>query len=145
MPTPIPPEEAQRALHALGVEQSDLEAIRRSPLPKAQTLLEELKKRAHRKYKQLALELHPDRTKGDQAKADFFVLLGRVLEELDKTKVQARPQIPHFQVAMGGAPFVVNVASPMTWAQVSTSTTSTVTTGGYTTAQVIRVVRMRPK
>jgi len=142
MPAPIPPQDAQKALQALGVTQTDLEAIRRSPLPQAQTLLDDLKKKAHRQYKKLALELHPDRTQGDQDKAEFFVLLGRVLEELDKTKVQAPVPVPTFQVTytVDNGSYTWAGASPFTsWATTSTTTTP------FSPAQVIRVVRMRPK
>jgi hypothetical protein len=135
MAVPIPFQDAQRALAALGVTQTDLNLIRRSQFSQAQALLKDLKIKAHRKYRELALELHPDRTQGDKSKTDFFVLLGRVLEELDKTTVQP-PLVTH-QV----------FTSPSFWGTTSGTATTTNTgfTTGFTTTQVIRVVRMRPK
>ena len=141
---PIPPHESQRALRALGVAPEDLEAIRRSPLPKAQELLKALKKKAHRQYKKLALELHPDRTQGDEAKAEFFVLLTRVLEEFDKVSVQTQPVAHRIQVTY--APINTSTftwTNPIAWQQ-ATSTSGT-RPPGFTAAQVVRVVKMRPK
>jgi hypothetical protein len=143
MPTTIPPDDAKRALDALGVTQTELDLVRQASFEQAKTLLKNLKIKAHRQYKKLALELHPDRTQGDQAKAEFFVLLGRVLEEFDKVTVQAAPVMPQIRVTYGPN---VTWVTPHTWQQVSTTAaTTTVSTAGFTSAQVFRVVRMRPK
>jgi hypothetical protein len=137
MPTQIPPQDIQRALAALDVTEAELEAIRRAPFPKAQTLLQDLKAKAHRNYKRLALELHPDRTQGDKTKAELFVLLGRVLEEFDKIAVHPAPK-PVQVVRVPIATWQASWNNP--W---STSPTSTTT--GFTQVQVIRIVTMRPK
>ena len=138
MPSSIPQHDVQRALATLGVTSQDFDTIRRVPFSQAQTLLQELKVKARRNYKRLALELHPDRTQGDQIKAELFVLLGRVLEELDKTVVHPQPPMPQpisFNYSFNTAP---------TW--VSTATTSrTTTTTTFTAQQVIRIVKMRPR
>jgi len=144
MPSPIPPQDVQRALMALGVSQQDFDAIRRVPFPQAQTLLQELKTKARRNYKRLALELHPDRTQGDEIKAQLFVLLGQVLGELDKTTVHPPPPPPPM-------PFVnftaVNVSTWQAWQAhgVPMSSATTASTAGFSPAQVIRIVRMRPR
>jgi hypothetical protein len=137
MPTKIPPQDIQQALTALDVTEAELEAIRRAPFPKAQTLLQDLKAKAHRNYKRLALELHPDRTQGDKTKAELFVLLGRVLEEFDKIAVHPAPK-PIQVVRVPIATWQAGWNNP--W---STSPTSTTT--GFTQVQVIRIVTMRPK
>jgi hypothetical protein len=148
MPAPIPPHEAHKALEALGVTNLALNAVRRAPFSQAQALLKDLKAQARRNYKKLALELHPDRTQGDKAKAEFFVLLGRVLEDLDKTTIQPAPVVPRMQVAYA-PPFNTVTGTgawnpPISWQQQVYATTGT-TTSSYTTTQVVRVVRMRPK
>lgn len=146
---PIPPHESERALTALGITQSDLNAIRSAPIDQAQTLLQELKKKAHRQYKKLALELHPDRTQGDKDKAEFFVLLGRVLEEFDKVTVYPIPQPQPVPVMRPIHIYGPNNV-PMSWATVSTpwattSTTATTATVDCMSGRVVRIVRMRPK
>ena len=129
---------------ALGVSQQDFETIRRVPFPQAQTLLQELKTKARRNYKRLALELHPDRTQGDEVKAQLFVLLGQVLEELDKTTVHPPPPQPVQFVNFTA----VNVSTWQAWQAHGVPTSSATTTstgGGFTPTQVIRIVRMRPR
>lgn len=136
MPSPIPQHDVQRALAKLGVTPQDFDTIRRVPFPQAQTLLQELKAKARRNYKRLAVELHPDQTNDDKAKTELFVLLGRVLEELDKTVVHPPPV---------HQPIVINYSfnTAPTW--VSTSTTSSTTATTFTPQQVIRIVKMRPR
>jgi phytoene dehydrogenase-like protein len=139
MPSLIPQHDVQRALAALGVAPQDFDTIRRVPFPQAQTLLQELKAKARRNYKRLALELHPDRTQGDATKAELFVLLGRVLEELDKTVVHPPPPMPQ--------PIAINFAfhTAPTWVSTASTTASTTTTTTFSPQQVIRIVRMRPR
>jgi hypothetical protein len=141
MPSPIPLQDAQRALQALGVLDLDIVSIQRAPFPQAQTLLEELKLKAKRAYKRLALELHPDHTGGDQEKQAFFVLLGRVLAEFEKVTVH--PPAPQ-QVF-----FVAHHAVPIQWIDIhwtnTSSSTTTSSSSGFTQTQVIRAVRMKPR
>jgi hypothetical protein len=142
MPSPIPPTDVQRAFDALGVTQQDFETIRRVPFPQAVTLLQELKAKARRTYKRLILELHPDHNQGDTAKTELYMLLGRVLEELDKLKVQPLPPAPPPSVFFyPAASWRVNGGGA--WATASTTASTTSTT--FTQAQVIRIVRMRPR
>jgi len=138
MPSKIPQQDFQRALSALGIEPSDIDAIRRASFQKAQELLQELKTRAGRNYRKLALELHPDRTQGDKSKEELFVLLGRVLEEFNKTTVQPAPPPP---------PQITFIPVAPVWQGFQTTTpTSTVTfTTGFSPGQVYRFVTMRPR
>jgi len=139
----IPPDQAQKALQVLGVTQADLDTIRTSPFAQAQTLLQDLKANAHRKYKQLALEYHPDRTRGDNSKTEFWLLLGQVLEELDKTTVQSRPTAPRFK-SVTYIPIQRVPNRPITfWQQVGGA--GDPPSQGFTVTQVRRVVKMRPK
>jgi hypothetical protein len=139
MPVQIPQQDAQRALQALGVTSVELNGIRAAPFPQAQIMMAELKVKAKRAYKRFALELHPDRTGGDQEKTDFFVLLGHVLAEFEKATVQPPPpRIP--------------VPAPMQWANVHWVNTAAATTATTTRTiildqqqRVIRIVQMRPK
>jgi len=146
MPPPIPPHDVQRALQALGVVQQDFETIRRVPFPQAQTLLQELKAKARRNYKRLALELHPDRTQGDEVKAQLFVLLGRVLVEIDKTTVHPPPPPPPQVINFTVVNVPVEQPGASTWqAWQQHANGSTASSAGFTHQQVIRIVRMRPR
>lgn len=147
MPSPIPPHDVQRALTALGVVPQDFETIRRVPFQQAQLLLQELKTKAKRAYKRLALELHPDRTAGDEAKASLFVLLGRVLEELEKTEVRppAPPPAMMFVKVSRGPSWQQVVQHSVPWVQTTTVSSTSATTVNFTPAQVIRIVKMRPR
>lgn len=136
MPSTIPPQDIQRALTALDITEADFETIRRAPFPKAQTFLQDLKAKAHRNYRQLALKLHPDRTQGDKTKEELFVLLGRVLEEFDKIAVH--PASKPIQVR-------IPIATWQAGWNVPWSTGPTSTTTNFTQVQVIRIVTMRPK
>jgi len=139
----IPPDQSQKALKALGVTQTDFDTIRNVPIAEAKTLLKDLKARAHRNYKRLALEYHPDQTKGDAAKTEFWLLLGRVLEELNKTTVQAQPQVPHFETVAYIPVQWTQPGQPITfsaWHQVNKPQPQ-----GFTVSQIRRVVKMRPK
>lgn len=120
MPT-IDQAKAQRALNALGVTPQALEAIRRSPsFPVAKQLLAQLKGQAKAKYRQLALDCHPDRTGGDKAKEELFKLVSQVWEDLQKLEI--RPPAPQPVVRVM---FVQQ-------APVTTTTTTVTGTGGPT-------------
>jgi len=126
------------------VSQQDFDTIRRVPFPQAQTLLQELKAKARRNYKRLAFELHPDRTQGDEAKAQLFVLLGQVLTELDKTTMHPPP--PPTPVV----PFInftaVGASTWQAWqAHGVPTSSSTPTRDTFSVAQVIRIAKMRPR
>jgi len=121
-----------------------VEQIRRAPFFQAQALLDALKINARRAYKRLALELHPDRTGGDQTKADLFVLVGRVLEEIEKTRVLPPPPPPMWSVtitidpASNGTPWATHTTRPFV-------TNTTTTSSSFSPQQVTRVVKVRPR
>ena len=148
MATQIPPQDAQRALVALGVTPRDLDAVRQAPIVRAGPLLQGLKANARRQYKRLALELHPDRTQGDEAKTEFFKLLGLVLAEFLKVSVKAAPpQRPAIHVHYYTQP-ATSTTQPTTWQQVRSSAwtgSGTTSTSSFTPIQVARIVKMRPK
>lgn len=113
-----------RAFQALGVTQSAIDAIRGSAFPVAQQLLKQLQDQAHKTYRKLALDLHPDRTDGDLAKEALFKLVSQVHDEFMKLTVrppQPRPMIRVVYVHV--QPFV---------AANTTTTTTTATVSGTT-------------
>lgn len=86
----IPVSEMRKLLLDLGVRACDLEAVfAAAGNGCACEALGALKARARKRYHQLALELHPDRTGGDEAKADRFRRLSAVYEEFMETQPPA--------------------------------------------------------
>lgn len=81
--------EINRALQALGVSTIEMVAIFNAPYQQALALLQDVQTRAKQTYKKLAFEYHPDRTNSDASKSEFFVLLGHVLEDLGKIRLEA--------------------------------------------------------
>ncbi len=72
----------------LGLTKEDIQAPLHRSMEQAQRMLAELKARTKKVYKRKALELHPDRTGGDETKAALFVKLTRVMEELEKLQLE---------------------------------------------------------
>lgn len=85
---------AIEALRELGVNvPEDLNNIQRAgSFEKAQQALADLKERVRKNYRRLAFELHPDRTGGDSARTEHFMLLSRIKEEFEALRL--RPPIP---------------------------------------------------
>lgn len=80
-------------LRLLGVTATDLAEVQQAPsLAVARERLNALKERARQQYHRLALELHPDRTGGDEAKAERFRAVTEVYERL--MEVQPTPRCP---------------------------------------------------
>lgn len=133
MTAPIDQAKVLQAVEALGITVADVEGIRRSPFPQAQTMLQALKDRAKKNYKKLAFELHPDRTNNDPVKTDLFKVLGQVLADIEKLQVRPPP------------PPIVRQQVAVHWVQVA----RTVATGTSSTTSSVRfhpghVVIMRP-
>ena len=85
----------------LGIGPHDFLHLRRSPsLVEARARLQGLKDRAHRERKRLALELHPDRTGGDEAKTELFKRISAVVSELENSQVQAPPPRPAVRIVV---------------------------------------------
>lgn len=108
-------------LRALGVNYpADIRAIEQMPFEQGEKALEALKERARKNFKQLAFELHPDRTGNDAAKTERFKALAQVRERLDKMTLRRAPVTPlpvvvfHVQQVVFRHPFTtmnVNTAS----------------------------------
>jgi len=100
MSAPLDPVKIQAAMSDLGVSPVDMEKLRRmTSVEEATSWLDELKARVRKNFKQLAFELHPDRTGGDEEKTAQFKLYGTVKDEFEKLQVQAR-QVPHPQIIL---------------------------------------------
>ena len=114
-----------KAAAALKLTEQDLNhCIQHPELSECQRRLEELKKRVKKSYREAALELHPDRTGGDEEKLQLFKTVSRLWEQIQKFEIgrQQRPQ-----------PRVVHVrATPSTsWGGWTTWSNSTTTTGSW--------------
>lgn len=58
----------------------------------SQRALDALKSRLKRAYRILALECHPDRTGGDEAKTNLFQLATHVVEEIETIQAHPNPR-----------------------------------------------------
>jgi DnaJ domain len=127
-------QQMQTGLARLGVTPQDFDLVRRqTSLETAGHLLAELKKKAKTNYKKLALELHPDRTGGDEAKTDEFKHITAVLDEVEKLAVRARPPPPRPN------PLGVVFAMGMPYAQQYGGTSTTTTGNGFATTVTFRI------
>jgi len=131
-------------LHELGVTPAALDRLRKSPFQEAQRSLEALKVEARRRYRRLAGKYHPDRNPDQQEQAQQdFVLLGRVLQDIEKLRVQPAQPVrrPIMQVHFA------TTASTTSSTTTSTSFSYFQTAGRPTPSQVYnarRVIIMRP-
>lgn len=119
-------EELVKCLAELGITHEDLRGcLRVNDKASAEEALEQLKRQAHKRWRQLAKDLHPDRVGESEELGARFRRLREALEWLDSQKVVAirpRPQqtIP---VHMGG--IVIHVGRNPTPSTMTSSTTST--------------------
>jgi hypothetical protein len=124
-----------RALGALGVSLQDLENLRRIPFPHAVEGLKRIQEETKPRYKKLAFELHPDRTRGDETKTRLFseiTVANKWLQELRVQPPQVQPQVVVMRHYPARSPFggTVNV-----WNTSHTTTTST--SHHYNAARVV--------
>lgn len=94
-------QELLSGLAELGIDQQRLAAAARAPgtLAQAKERFDALKAEARKAFKRKALELHPDRTDGDEAKTDLFKRLQLVVEVFCKAELRpAPPPRPQVQV-----------------------------------------------
>lgn len=138
------------ALRELGVRiPADFDAIQRAPtFGQAQQMLADLKERARKNFRKLAFELHPDRTGGDSAQTEHFMILSRAKEELDRIKLQLmtppRPPPVAVRINTSVRPTYVPTGNHSVYTAYYTtaaSTTTSTTGGGF---DPFRVVVMRP-
>jgi hypothetical protein len=73
-------------LQLLGVSPSDLSQIRKHP--QAVEVLAKLQQEAKSRYKKLVLELHPDRTGGDETKTKLFNEVTRAHKWLQELRLE---------------------------------------------------------
>jgi hypothetical protein len=83
-----------QAMQLLGLSQGDFQAVQRAPsFEVAQQRLTELKERAKKGFRKVALVLHPDRTNNDPDKTEAFKLVAAVVDDIEKLNFSA-PQPP---------------------------------------------------
>jgi hypothetical protein len=88
------PADVRQAFADLGVYPQDITALRTMPFQAASARLAELKAVAKKNFRTKALELHPDLTGNDPIKAQRFVFLKKVFEDLNEIALDRRPSRP---------------------------------------------------
>jgi len=86
--------EAVRGMGLLGVHPAHIQNLQRLPYEQAQATLEKLKVEAKKRYRKLALELHPDRTGGDEDKATLFRIVTEVNNQIQAITLRQKLQRP---------------------------------------------------
>ena len=111
----------------LGVTPQDFRVLQTAPtLDAANKMLDELKVRVKKSFRRAAMELHPDKNGGDEAKTEEFKRLSALVDEVDKLKMYAAPP-PRMPFAVPG----VRVVRVTYGGSSTASTTSTTTSGVY--------------
>lgn len=144
MPTRMDRGQALKALQALGISPRDLDSIRMASYPQAKQMLVQLKELAKKRYRKLALQLHPDRTGGDPEKTEMFKVVGLVLEDLNKLEVQRPVARPSFTSATVSNTTNATFSGTVTWVNVQYASTQTTTRVKPSQARPMHVVNMRP-
>jgi hypothetical protein len=87
-------QQLEQAMTDLGLTAEAHASVRQAPsFEAAVARLDAIKAEAKRRYRKLALELHPDRTGGDVDKTERFKVLAQVMDQLEKMRV-GRPPAP---------------------------------------------------
>lgn len=87
--------EAAKAAALLGVTEQDLAScVRGESIEECRLKLDELKKRVKKSYRKVSLDLHPDRTRGDEEKLKLFKVVSRLCSEIQKMEIGSRPRAP---------------------------------------------------
>jgi hypothetical protein len=102
-------EQIQKAMSLLEVDPTRLLEVRRMRSAEvASASLKALQTDIRKRFKKLALKLHPDVNGGDAEKTETFKLLSGFVDEIDKLRVVRRRSVPVWPV-------------PMSWVHTSTS------------------------
>ena len=78
-------------LEYLGVEVSEIEALREMPYEKAVLSLAALKEKVRRGYRKAILDFHPDRTGQDPECTQVFLAITAIKEQFDNLSLPAPP------------------------------------------------------
>jgi len=115
-----------RAFNMLEIRPEDFRAVEQAPsFEECQLRLAALKERVNKRWKQLALTLHPDKTNNDPAKTEDFKLVSAAVDEFDKMQVgRAPPPRPMPQHVTIRVSFVRHGYS-------TTASTTSTTFGGF--------------
>lgn len=123
-----------RAFVDLDARHEDFQACTTKPtIEEAQTALDALRARLKRRYRELALEWHPDRTGGDKEKAARFVAVAAVWADIERLKLTRRPQ-PVLLIMPTAAVVGFSNGVRISVFYNSTSTSSSTTTNAATSA-----------
>lgn len=130
------PQLVREIMVALDATPERIQKLCSLPYPKAVEGLVIVKAEAHKKYKKLAFEWHPDRNPDDPKAEARFKALGAVLADLDKLQLRppASTPIVHYIHFPAATPFGSSVS--FSYSPTSATTTST----GY---QAVRVAFIR--
>lgn len=121
------------AFHCLRVSPADIQHLRRAPTYQiACQRLAVLKAHVQKERKRLALELHPDRTGGDEAKTALFKRISSLVDDIEKVQVPRPRPRPRF-VPFPGVTISTNSGASNT----GTAFTSTVSTVAWINGQRI--------
>jgi hypothetical protein len=140
MALPLSPSERYLAHQMLGITTQELIEIERAP--DAEDLLKKFKARTRKRFRELALEYHPDHSGEGSDKAQIFSLLVRAMKWLDARQVGAglEPELPQ------GPKYRVNtVTVPASGTQPYTRANTRRPRGrGDSREQAARLGKMRP-
>lgn len=116
-----------RAMQLLELRPDDFRAIEGAPtVEECRTRLAALKDRTKKRFRQLALMLHPDKTNNDPAKTEDFKLVSAAWDEFEKTQIVPRPPPPPQHMTIR-----VHFVRTGGYTSTSSTTTSTVDFSGF--------------
>lgn len=122
--------QARQAAAILGLTEEDLtNCIRHPELEECRRRLDSLRTLLKQRYREAALNLHPDRTGNDPEKTELFKRVTHLWEEIQKLEIGPRPR-PRPQPMPG---VVIVVSGSGGFRNDTTSTNTTTSWGGWTT------------
>ena len=78
-------DQLREAMEVIGLSPDDFGVVHES-----REAVAELKRRAKAAYKRAVLELHPDRTGGDEVKAELFKAVSVVMDEISELRFRGK-------------------------------------------------------